>query len=254
MSFQRLFTGKQATSFADSVSQLSFSTNTKFVRMQQVHGNSIRKVPKLDHFDPEYLNHQPKEIVLPLVDACFTTQKNLFLSVKTADCLPILISGVGYLQHTHTHAAQTETHDQDQNSSRVPVQFVAAAHAGRKGTQLGILSLLLERLNHTYNIAQMLKSDTKVTVPQESKLDVWFGPAVCESCYQIDRATDTHFNLIAGNKKQLQGFYSKHGLNLHTALNLVVEPHCTLHEPEKYHSYRATGPGVKMNYSYIGII
>ena len=223
MSFKRFFIGKPVESFESAVAQLGLTANTKFVSMQQTHSSSITQIKATTLADTPV-----KIFNLPKVDACFTTQKDVFLSVKSADCLPILISGFG-------------------TALKTPVPFVAAAHAGRTGTNLQILSCLLNELQDTLSIVETLRTE-------DQKLHIWFGPAICTDCYQIERKTDTHYNLVAQNEKQILDFFKEHNLNPQNSLQLDIAQHCTLHEPEKYYSYRATGPGVNMNYSFIGII
>ena len=221
MNLYKFFTGKHALSFVDAKKQLvtkySLNSETTFVQMQQVHEASIVEITNKETLNQEFAKSTKFnfEQVLPGIDASYTSLSNIFLSVKSADCLPILISGV----------------DQDAHP------FIAAAHAGRKGTQKEILLKLLIELYTQYKF---------------SNISVWFGPAICVDCYQIDKKTNTHFDLIAENKKQIQAFLQENNLS-QNAITLKIEHHCTLHEPEKFHSYRKTGPGVKMNYSFIGI-
>ncbi|MBP7842654.1 polyphenol oxidase family protein [Candidatus Woesebacteria bacterium] len=227
MSFKKYFIGRQANSFKNAVTLLALPKNAQLIRMEQVHGNKIVEI-----FDSS-LNF---EALSPLsgIDACYTTKKNTFLSVKSADCLPILISGFG---------TKNKTGIADEAES---FPFIAVAHAGRKSTETKILFNLLEELNNRYDFVTSLKEKNKT-------LDIWFGPAICESCYQINQETDIHYNLNAKNEQQVTEFFVKYDLDPELSLNLEIENHCTLHEPEKYYSYRATGPGVQMNYSFIGI-
>jgi len=138
--------------------------------------------------------------------------------------LPVLIYGTGTNRKSSSHVRQTE--------------FVAAAHAGRKGTQARILGKLLEKLYQKFEI---------------KKLYIWFGPAICETSYQIDRETDLHYDLISENQVQIRDFFRKHQLDSQNILKLDIDLGCTFHEQDKYYSYRITGPGVKSNYSFIGI-
>lgn len=229
MSFRTFFTGKNAHSFTESVVLLSAPTSAKVIRMQQIHGNKIAEItyPFLD--SNKYLQDP-----IPGVDACYTAEKNIFLSIKSADCLPILISGFA---NTVTATAENEK----------SFPFIAAAHAGRKSTESKILYLLLEEVNKKYNFVQFLKK-------KPSALHIWFGPAICTQCYQIDRKTDTHYDLISENKKQIAAFCTNHQLDPEKSLEIEIKSPCTLHNQTKYYSYRATGPGVQMNYSFIGII
>jgi len=163
------------------------------VTMTQPHSNQVRVVTTTD--ETQSLD----------CDGIITSTKSLHLQVKTADCLPIL------LFH--------------------PSGVVGAIHAGRKGTQLGILRAAL----------QLLKKRWAVT----SNLKIWFGPAICADCYQIDRKSDTHYDLITENAKQLYSEFAP------GKVALKVARCCTAHEPTNFYSYRREGPGVPMNYSGI---
>jgi len=208
--FHSFTTGKSISSFEDSIQQLTTEKNLNsqhsFVQMQQVHEAKFQEITSKTN------------ILKPIksIDACYTTLPNTFLSVKTADCLPILISG----------------------TSKTAVPFIAAAHAGRKGTQKKILLKLLNTLFQTYHWTQ---------------LNIWFGPAICVDCYQIDRKTHTHFDLITQNKQQIDLCTAQNTLSSST-VTLTIANHCTLHENQTYHSYRKSGPGVPMNYSFIGML
>ncbi len=138
------------------------------------------------------------------VDAVLTTRAGIGLAVRTADCLPVLI------HH--------------------PSGLIGAVHAGRKGTEAGILS----------KVGKIIKTDFNL----EEGLHFWFGPAICNQCYQIDEQKDLHYNLLRNNTDQLYKIFKPEKINIHFA-NI-----CTLEHPE-YHSYRETGQGVEMNYSAI---
>lgn len=197
------------------------------IAMQQVHGNKIINVDKLN------LNLDSNIFQIDNIDACFTTKKSTVLSVKSADCLPILISGFGV-----------------QQNNKQKTSFIAAAHAGRKGTELKILYKLLEKLNAEFNIVDEFK---KNLIENNTQLNIWFGPAICVDCYQINKKANKHYNLRKENENQIIKFFRKHKLDIKNNLDLKINNSCTLHESEKYHSYRKTGPGVKMNYSFIEI-
>lgn len=165
------------------------------IEMEQVHGDKLAVISN------------PGELPsgkIPLTDGVITNQPGVGLLVRTADCLPILL------------------HHQS--------GLIGAIHAGRKGTQKGILSKALHRIKNDFGI--------------KDNLTVWFGPAICGSCYQIDRETDQHFDLYKENRKQLEEVFPL-GSAVLKEINI-----CTLEHPD-YFSYRQTGPGVKMNYFLI---
>lgn len=223
MSIKKFFTGKNANSLEEALQKIKLPKNSRVVTMQQTHGNMIADLSE----NLENVHQKIQQITD--VDACFTNQKNVYLTVRTADCLPILISG------------------EYQDSKGIIQEFVAVAHAGRKGTNAQILNKLLSSLEKKFLfLADFKKHDSH-------KLSIWFGPAICPEGYQIDRDTNTHFDLVYENKKQIANFFDSHGLDFTKHVNLVIDLGCTLHEPKKYYSYRASGPGVKMNYSFIVI-
>ena len=92
-----------------------------FMPHHQVHGTTTRII------DEAFINKNPLEQVLALdgVDALSTNLSNVFVCVKTADCIPVL------LWDDHTHV-------------------VSAVHAGWKGTQKRIVETNIDVLNATY--------------------------------------------------------------------------------------------------------
>ena len=78
-------------------------------------------------------------------DAMVTTRTDIALGILTADCLPVLFSDTAH-------------------------GVYAAAHAGRKGTQNGIVLQTLHEMV------------TKGARPDD--IEVWFGPSICGDCYE----------------------------------------------------------------------
>lgn len=166
------------------------------ITLEQTHSNNFQEV-----------SHLTTATVLNC-DAVITTQTNLHLKIKHADCLPILI------YH--------------------PKPLIAAIHAGRKGTEQRIITHVLDYLRTTHRIT--------------NKLSMWFGPAICETCYQVDKKTDQHYNLIAKNNDQIRSLYDK------TEADILYSNFCTAHQNEEYFSYRKESKGVPMNWSGITLI
>lgn len=205
-------TGKNCTSLEEAKQLLPPNIRDHvFVQMEQVHSNIITPVIKQD-------TSQDIILTLPKTDGCYTTLDNIVLSIKTADCLPILVR-------------------------YKPLNLIAAVHAGRKGTQALISIKLLKGLEDNLDLIQNLNN-------LEEKITFHFAPAICEACYQIDRETDTHYNLATENKKQILDFFEHRGVSQNN-ISFEISEECTLHDNEKYYSYRNNGPGVKMNYSFI---
>lgn len=144
---------------------------------------------------------EPRSQVLLDTDAALTTLTNVELQVKTADCLPIL------LYH--------------------PLPLIGVVHAGRMGTEQKILENTLDFIKNRFQI--------------DNNLEIFFGPAICEACYQIDRVTNLHYDLISENIKQVRSLFNS------SQTNIWESNQCTCHQPAEYYSYRREGNGVRMN-------
>lgn len=170
----------------------------QLIRLNQQHTANCLVLTSEGDLDRSYLN-QP-------TDACLTDRRDVILTVRTADCLPILI------HH--------------------PTGIIGVVHAGRKGTELGILQQTLLLLKATWNIS-------------EAPVQLYFGPAICGNCYQIDREHDLRYNLRVKNRRQCEAILG------HNRMRIIDSEHCTFHNKEHWHSYRREGEGVAMNYSLI---
>jgi YfiH family protein len=157
------------------------------------------------HGDKIAIVDKAKTQTLKGVDAVLTTLPNVVLASRSADCLPILI------YH--------------------PSGLIGAVHCGRASTDLGLLKKVLEMIKDKYKVTKDLK--------------IWFGPAICERCYQIDEATDLHYKLIRKNFQQV--------LEVFPDGQADVSPSnfCTFHQNENFFSYRKEGKDVGRNYSLI---
>lgn len=132
----------------------------KVISMDQVHGNNIEIVGQK--------NIDENNLVLPKTDGIIAQARGVFLSVKVADCMPIII------YH--------------------PSGVLGLVHAGRKGAQKQILKKALEIFRDDFSISQ--------------DLTLWFGPAICEESYQIDEESDEHYDLINENYAQVKSVYT----------------------------------------------
>jgi len=105
-------------------------------------------------------------------DALITNRPGLFVSIRTADCVPILLAD--------------------------PVnRVVGAVHAGWRGTVAGILSRTLEKMAQLY-----------ATRPADVHMAL--GPAILSCCYEVGPDVAAHFgktgrghiDLIGENRRQ----------------------------------------------------
>ncbi len=169
----------------------------------------LESLPLIDmeqvHGDVCAILTKAKTQTLKGTDAVLTTLPNVVLVTRTADCLPVLIAH--------------------------PSGLIGIAHCGRKSTDLGLLRKTLEIVKTKFGITDNLK--------------LWFGPAICERCYQIDEATDLHYNLVRKNFQQV--------LEVFPDGKADVSPsnYCTFHQNEQFYSYRKEGADVPKNYSVI---
>jgi YfiH family protein len=134
-------------------------------------------------------------------DALITNQPGLAISVRTADCYPILLVDARH------HA-------------------VAAIHAGWRGTAAKIVIKTLERMNAEFGTEL---NDVAAAI----------GPGIGVCCYEVGKdvskqfgfAEKTHVNLALENRKQLESS----GV---PAQNIQALDVCTFCDAERFFSYR----------------
>ena len=162
------------------------------IKMKQIHSEKIK-----------IISIKPTTFLttIPNVDGLITTQPNVTLAVKMADCMPIVI------YH--------------------PNKILCVLHAGRKGTDLLILKKAIIKLK------QLSNSNTNFTI--------WFGPHICNNCYEIDSKKNIHYSLFKKNIHQL-----KQELSL-TRNTLTISNVCTKCN-DTYYSYRGDNFTKKRNY------
>ncbi len=154
-------------------------------------------------------------------DGMITEQKEMFLGVLTADCLPILIS--------------------------VPSRrLTAVVHAGWRGTLAGITTKMVAHFQDRFQVAP-------------ESLEVALGPAIGPCCYEVQ--ADVTEPLLANwkglaeaciHKKNGSSFVDLKSLNKLQLQEAGVPPDqlysigpCTACTPEEFYSYRRDGYGAK---------
>ena len=156
-------------------------------------------------------------------DAIYTDKKNIFLTVSTADCIPVFV------------------YSPEKN-------IVAGIHAGWKGTSGQIVFKTIQRLNREFS----LKNDS---------LHAFIGPGICSEHYEVgaevaglfdesekkQKGHKFHLDLKKANFNQL----IKSGLN---DFNIEVSDHCTFCNPALFHSYRRDGEKAGRMLGVIGMI
>lgn len=180
---------------------------TALARLNQVHGTEIHRV------------HKPDPAARPRADGLITKNGSVVLTVRVADCVPILIAD------TRTGA-------------------VAAVHAGWRGTAAGIAARTVECLEEAFG-----------TRPED--LVAALGPSIGPCCYAVGTdvvdvfrrsawleadvrrwfvAGDTRLDLWRANADQLVGAGVPR-----TAVH--VSELCTACHPSAFYSYRREGAG-----------
>ncbi|MCF7845046.1 MAG: polyphenol oxidase family protein [Kiritimatiellales bacterium] len=177
----------------NSDEQIAKKLNTKHIAgLNQVHGNRVLYVTK-----PLARTEE--------ADGMFTDQKDLVLTVRTADCQPFIV-----------FAPERNVH--------------GVIHAGWRGLIAGIIPRFFDMLTSTFGIN-----------PQE--VLVAAGPSLCTSCAQFDD-TSGEISLIGsecinGHQVDLQ---RKAELQLFSAgvhpKHFERHADCTCCQPEQYWTYR----------------
>lgn len=161
---------------------------------KQVHGSRVVRVVKPGKFEN--------------CDALITSEKNVYLSVSVADCLPIFF-------YDPVHEA------------------VAAVHAGWRGC--------VHRI-----VEETMASMKREFFSEPSVLRAFIGPSARACCYEVGEEvarqfdkkfllqnvnSRTHLDMIAVT----QDMMTKAGVQ---RKNIETSPYCTICTPELFHSYR----------------
>jgi len=165
-------------------------------------------VPGQVHGSTVRVVDQPGEY--PETDGLLTSRPGLFLSVSVADCVPILL------------------HDPDRG-------VVGAVHAGWRGTAAGIAQTAIRTMNAAFGSdpGSLLAS----IGPSASVCCYVVGPEVAERFaprFRQEQEGGVCLDLKEANRSQL----IEAGLR---PANIELSPHCTISEPELFHSHRRDG-------------
>jgi len=146
----------------------------------------------------------------PETDALVTDRPGLFLCVSVADCVPILLF------------------DPARN-------VVGAVHAGWRGSAAGITGTAVRTMVEAFgtNPGEILAS----IGPSASSCCYVVGPEVAarfDAGFRAGRNGGVYLDLKEANRAQLVLAGVPHG-------NIEVSPHCTISEPDLFHSHRRDG-------------
>ena len=170
--------------------------------------------------------------LIPKCDALLTTQKGIFLAVRTADCFPLLV------------------YDKKK-------EIISAIHSGRDGTKLKIIEEVLNIMKKSY-----------LCNPKDIMVEI--GAGICQNHHEVSEEIATEYNTTY-NSSSLpilnQTEFSTSGrwyidMRRHiieTAIkngieqnNISFDPVCTF-ESDKYFSYRRDNDQ-KRQISMIGMV
>lgn len=187
------------------------------VAFDQIHSNKIREIRNLDQIKNK------KEIK---GDGIISSLKNVVLTIKTADCLPIV-------------CADLETGK------------IGIAHAGWRGTYLNIAGQLIRKFDPSKSLMGRIK--------------IYLGPCIGICCYEIDRSLYDKFSkkypkeISDCSRKELSSYFLNISrLNYFQLIEAGISPHqikssplCTKCRSDRFYSVRREGPIKKRMISYI---
>lgn len=120
------------------------------IQMEQVHGNRVVIVGKKD--DGKIIKN---------CDALITTDADVELCVRVADCLPIFVT--------------------DEKG-----QIIGLIHAGWRGLSKGIIKSTINKMENQWKMENGLH-------PEGRKLKIWIGPHICKKHYEVKNDVSSKF-------------------------------------------------------------
>lgn len=195
---------------------------------RQVHGSAIvsPEEPRCAGLDwPDGVER------LPVADALVSASAGVLLTIRTADCVPVLLVAPA-------------------------ARAVAAVHAGWRGTLAGVLEHAVIALHERYGA-------------QPATIRAAIGPAIGGCCYEFGAEHFAAFVARYGDQAQRAWTQARPGaargrldMRALVAVGLVgagIDPDavtvvgpCTAESPATLHSYRRDGAGAGRQLSYIG--
>lgn len=196
---------------------LSQALGLDLVHMRQVHGDKLEVISQ-PPLDP------------PVCDGLVTRREGIGLTVRTADCVPLLLW--------------------DETSN-----VVAAVHAGWRGTLAGVASRAFDALQKQFDSSP-------------SEVHVVMGPSIGPCCYEVgDEVFQSFTEQIAGSSDLFtEGSSGKKNLDLIEANRRQLidsgvplkQVHssglCTRCSNELFYSYRREGKGVGRLLGVVGVV
>jgi YfiH family protein len=181
-----------------------YFSNSKFIVAKQTHSANIHIVK-----EAKELGWNTLDDAIENCDALITNQKDVMLTILTADCVPILLFD--------------------------PIEkVVAAVHAGWKGTEQKILFKTVKKMKEVFN-------------SKPENILAGIAPSIGKCCYEVDWNVAQYFKDIenAYDKKEEKYMLDLPYINKKQLLdagvqekNIEISHICTACEVEHYFSYR----------------
>ncbi|MBM4165593.1 MAG: peptidoglycan editing factor PgeF [Ignavibacteria bacterium] len=182
----------------------------KLAIQKQIHSNYVRKISTPGIYEQ--------------TDAMYTQEKNIFLCVTVADCMPIFLF------------------DCKEN-------IVAVVHSGWRGCVNEILRTTIVHLLNEHSI-------------DEKNIFCYIGPSAGKCCYEIESDVASNFSeqfLTKRNEHKflldMQSFARDELLQCGVPFqHIEISNACTIHQKEFFHSYRRDGTLSGRMMGVLGII
>ena len=185
-------------------SELKSDKNLHFIVANQTHSDHIKIITNKETKGWESLENAIEDC-----DALITNEKEIVLTILTADCVPVLL------------------YDSEK-------KVVAAVHAGWKGTKAGIVAKTVLKMKEVY--------DCKL-----ENIIAAVAPSIGACCYEVGEDVAKHFFDIPKGYAQVEDKYMLNlpYINKYQLLkvgireeNIEMSDVCTACEVDRYFSYR----------------
>jgi YfiH family protein len=164
----------------------------------------------------------PDRVAAVEADALIAVTPGVTVGVYTADCVPILMA------------------DRDGR--------VAAVHAGWRGTVQGVASAAVEALVSFGANREEIRAA--------------LGPSICAACFEVGEEVAAEFERVApasvirtAGPKPHVDLWTANATLLEAAgltrANIDAAPPCTMHEPERFFSFRRDGGQIGQHLSFV---
>ena len=197
----------------EAIHSLGFPART-VVSLKQVHGNHTLILENQASFASSSTQTE--------ADAVLTNRKDLYLTVRVADCLPI------YLYDSAN-------------------QVVGLIHAGWRGTLLEIAKRALSQARMRLGL-------------NPADCDIFFGPCIKACCYEISPEVAVLFPQnsvqVRDNRFYLDLCQENHRQLIEAGIDpdkIHMADQCTCCNPEFYYSYRRTKDKSERMYAVLGL-